>query len=398
MYFGNRKSKAKWQKAFIDDVFRRKTKYSNSFSKIVLNNTELLDGKNDHIPKSLFKFYKPTSENIIDIKKRRLWFSHPATLNDPFDCHTGYDTESYEKHAFMEYIKKHGHAEPENIKDGFTVDEFNRLSASTTEYDYYYSKKPEEYRTLFRKLLEDKSETFNRKIYDVTRQVREEVASKMARLRNAKIRIACFSALDRYKGFNDIIQMWSHYTDNHQGFCVEYDTSLIHAPINLSLKDHEFYANQSAYMDERVRVALYAGLFPVIYTANRVNIPKTKLKRIKLDSKGNLQHDSEVDAILYKTYIVKSAKWSYEKEWRIILDGDVCGYFDNKVPFPYIKRIFLGCKMNNQTIDTMIEIAAEVGAEIVMMAMDNKKFVIEEYGIDFYKWDKQRSKWNNPFS
>jgi hypothetical protein len=192
--------------------------------------------------------------------------------------------------------------------------------------------------------------------------------------------------------------MWSHYTDNHQGFCVEYDTSPIRAPINLSLKDHEFYADQSAYMDERVRVALYAGLFPVIYTANRVNIPKTKLKRIKLDSKGNLQHDSEVDAILYKTYIVKSAKWSYEKEWRIILDGDVCDHYDNKVPFPYIKRIFLGCKMNNQTIDTMIEIAAEIGAEIVMMAMDNKKFVLEEYNIDFYKWDRQRSKWNNPFS
>ena len=204
MYFGNCKSKAKWQKTFIDNVFGRKSKYSNSFSKIVLNNTALLDGKNDHIPKSLFKFYKPTSESIIDIKQRRLWFSHPQAFNDPFDSHTGYDTESYEKHAFMEYINKHAHVEPENSKDGFTVDEFNRLSASTTEYDYYYSKKPEEYHTLFRKLLEDKSETFNRKIHDVIRQVREEVTSKMARLRNAKIRIACFSAYTGSDIFIDI--------------------------------------------------------------------------------------------------------------------------------------------------------------------------------------------------
>ena len=398
MYFVNRKSKAKWQKAFIDNVFRRKTQYSNNFSKIVLRNPELLDAKNNHMPESLFKFYKPTSENILDIKNRRLWFSNPVSLNDPFDCHTGYDTDSYEKHAFMEYINKHGYVEPENSKEGFTVDEFNRLSASPTEYEYYYSQKPEKYHILFWKLMDDKSEAFNRHVYDVIGQVRDEVTSKMARLRNAKIRIASFSVLDRDKGFNDIIQMWSHYTDNHQGFCVEYDTSLIRAPINLSIMDHDFYSDPSTYMDERLRVALYAGLFPVIYTASRVNIPKTKLKTIKLDSEGNLQHDSEVDAILYKTYIVKSAKWSYENEWRIILDGDVCDYYNNKVPFPYIKRIFLGCKMNNHTIDTLIEIAAEVGAEIVIMAMDNKKFVLREYNIDSYKWDKKRSKWNNPFS
>lgn len=398
MYLRNRKSRAKWQKAFIDHVFKHKTKYSDSFSKIVLNNTELLNANNDHIPKSLFKFYKPTSENIIDIRKRRLWFSHPGTLNDPFDCHTGYDTESYEKHALMEHISKHGCVEPENSKDGFTVDEFNRLSESTTEYDYFYYDKPEEYRTLFMKLLEDKSKAFNQKIYNVTRQAREEVTDKMDRLRSTNIRIACFSALDRYKGFNDIIQMWSHYTDNHQGFCVEYDTSLILAPIRLALKDHEFYEDQSAYMDERIKVALFAGLFPVIYTANRVNIPTTKLRRIKLDSKGNLQHDSDIDAILYKTYIVKSAKWSYEKEWRIILDGDVCNYYDNKIPFPYIKRIYLGCKMNTQAIDTMIEIATELGAEVIMMAMDNRKFVLEEYSIDLYRWNREGSKWNNPFS
>lgn len=397
MYFVNRKSKAKWQKSFIDNVFRRKTEHRNSFSKIILKNTALLNDKKDHIPKSLFKFYKPTSENIIDIKNKRLWFSRPASFNDPFDCYAGYDTESYEKYAFLEYINQQGYAEPENSKDGFTVDEINRILASTTEYNYKYYKSPEKYDTLLRHLLEDKSETFNRKISDVMWQVRENVTSKMNRLRNAEIRISCFSALDRYKGFDDIIEMWSHYTDNHQGFCVEYDTSLLCAPINFTLKDHEFYADQFAYMNERVRAVLYAGLFPVIYTANRVNIPKTKLKRIRFDGKGNLQHDSDVDAILYKTYIVKSAKWSYEKEWRIILDGDVCDYYDNKIPFPYIKKIFLGCKMSNQNIGMMIDIAAEVGAEIVMMRMDDKKFILEERSVDLYEWKKQRSKWINPF-
>lgn len=398
MYYGESKPKGTWQKAFIDDVFAHKTKHNNTFSKIILDHPDLLNSKSDHIPKSLFKFYRPTSENILDIRKRRLWFAHPATLNDPFDCHTGYDPESYEKHALVEHIRKHGWVEPANSKDGFTFDELHRLSESTTEYDHWYSTKAEEYRTLLWKLLKDKSERFNDEIYGVVRQATEEVEGKINRLRGTNIRVASFSALDRYKDFHDIIQMWSHYTDNHAGFCVEYDSSLIRAPVSLSLKDDAFHSNQSAYMDERTRVALFAGVFPIIYTASRVNIPRTKLRRIRLDSKGNLEHDNDIDAILYKTYIVKSAKWSYEKEWRFILDGEVCSYYENKIPFPYIKRIFLGCNMTNKTIDTMIEIAAEVGAEVVMMVMGPRKFVLEENNVSSYEWKRERSKWNNPFA
>ncbi len=100
--------------------------------------------------------------------------------------------------------------------------------------------------------------------------------------------------------------------------------------------------------------------------------------------------------MLYKTFIVKSAKWNYEKEWRIIIDGDICKYFENKLPFPYIKRIFLGCKMKAHHIDTLIEIADELNVEVVLMTMDNKKFVLEAQKTDSYRWDKERAKWNNP--
>ena len=397
MYFRNYKSRKKWQKTFIDNVFKHKTKFHDTFSKIILNNTELLEGKTNHLPKSLFKFYTPTSDNIIDIKKQRLWLSHPGTFNDPFDCHTGYDVKSYEKHTLLKHIKESGCIDLENSKDGFTLDEFNRLLSSTTSYEYYYYNKTEEYDSVLRKLLKNKNKDFNKKIYNVTKKSRDEVKAKIEKLRNVNIRLACFSALDRHKGFNNIIHMWSHYTDNHKGFCVEYDISSLNEPICLSLKDHEFYKKQSRYMDERIKVVILGGLFPVTYTASRVNIPTTKLNKIKFDKINGLQHNSDIDSILYKTYIVKSSKWSYEKEWRIILDGDVCSYYDNKIPFPYIKRIFLGCKMNPQTIDTMIEIAEELGVEVIMMVMDNKKFILEEHGTDSYKWNKERSKWQSPF-
>jgi hypothetical protein len=394
MYFGNYKSRKKWQKTFINDVFNHKTTTLDTFSKIIINNTQLLEGKNSHLPKSLFKFYSPTSDNIIDIKKQRLRLSHPETFNDPFDCHTGYDVKNYEKHTLLKYIKELGCVDVKNSQDGFTNDEFDRLSRSTTEYNWYG--KIEEYDTALRKLLENKSKDFNRLIYELTNKSRNEVKAKIEKLRNVNIRVACFSALDRYEDFNDIIHIWAHYADNHKGFCVEYDVSPLKELISFSLEAYEFHKDQSKYMDERIKVLILGGLFPVIYTANRVNIPKTKLNKIKFDEINGPQHNSDIDSILYKTFIVKSAKWNYEKEWRLILDGDVCNYYNNKIPFPYIKRIFLGCKMNIQTIDTMIEIAEELGVEVFMMEMDNKKFILKENSTYWHKWDKEETRLRNP--
>jgi hypothetical protein len=397
MYFRNHKSRKKWQKEFINNVFRHKTQFHNTFSKIILNNIELIDGKNDLFPKSLFRFYKPTANNIIDIKKQRLRMSHPESFNDPFDCRIGYDLDSYEKHVLLTYIKESGCVDIKHSQNGLTTDEYNRLLRTTTSYYYNWYNKVEEYSTFLRKLLETKSKDFNSLIYDVIRKSRHEVNLKIERLRNVNIRVACFSALNRHKGFDDIIQMWSHYTDNHKGFCIEYDISPLREPIGLSLQNTEFYSDQSKYMDERIKVAISGGLFPVIYTSSRVNIPKTKLYELKSDEINGMRHDPDIDAILYKTYLVKSAKWSYEKEWRIILDGEVCNYYDNKIPFPYIKRVFLGCKMTSQNVDTMIEIAEELGAEVIMMVMDNKKFILEEHSTDSYKWDKEWAKRRDPF-
>lgn len=397
MYGRNDKSRKKWQKAFINNVFKHKSKSNDTFSKIILNNMELIEGKTDLLPKSLFKFYTPTSDNIIDVKKQRLWMSHPETFNDPFDCRTGYDVDSYEKHTLIKYIQDIGCVDIKNSQEGFTIDELERLSRSTTLYEYNWYSKIEEYQSVFWKLLKNKSKDFDHKISDVIRKSRNELNKKMEKLRNVNIRIACFSALDRNEGFNDIIQIWSHYTDNHKGFCIEYDLSPLKEPICLSLENHEFHKDQSKYMDERIKVLILGGLFPVIYTGSRVNIPKTKLDKIKLDEIYGLQHNSDIDSILYKTFIVKSAKWNYEKEWRSIIDGDVCKYYDNKIPFPYIKRVFLGCKMTTQNMETMIEIAEELGVEVVVMVMDNKKFILEERRIDSYKWDKKWAKTKCPF-
>lgn len=399
MFFRVNRIRKKWQKTFIADVFKNKANRDDNFSKIILNNTSFLESKEKHLPNTLCKYYFPTSDNIIDIQKQRLWLSHPSSFNDPFDCYTGYDTKEYERQGLLTYIKNTGCVDSLNSQEGFTTDELNRVYRSTTaDIEYLMCNKIEKYDYVVYKILENKSEIFKQKVYNLIIESTNEINAKMEKLRNINIRVACFSEFNRYEGFKKNIQMWSHYADNHKGFCVEYDLSLLKETTVFSLKDYEYYGSeQSRYLDERLRAAIKGGLFPVIYTSSRVSIPVSKLKKVTINEIGDLHHNSDIDAILYKTYIVKSANWSYEKEWRIILDGNISSYYENKIPFPYIKRIYLGCKMDSQTIETMLEIGKELNVEVIMLTMDNKRFILEESSTDSYNWRKERLKWNNPF-
>ncbi len=105
--------------------------------------------------------------------------------------------------------------------------------------------------------------------------------------------------------------------------------------IEFKYEHWQYFENEKDYINERLPATLVAGLFPVIYTSQRVKLPFTKLRKFDI-------HNRElVDEILYKAYITKSTNWSYEKEWRLIVDDRVSGFYANKIHFPiYIKNIF----------------------------------------------------------
>jgi hypothetical protein len=398
VWYGRRESRSRWQKAFIMDVFSHKTETQRTFSMIILRNPELLRDKHTHTPESLFRFYAPTPENMADLGSQRLWLAHPRTFNDPFDCQTGYDITGYEKHALLEHIKTKCCVDAHGSSDGFTADEVKRLSAATTEYMFNWYGKVEEYDTVLRELLKTKNESFVQHVRAVTREARAKADEVVEQLRQVDIRVACFSALKRHHGFDSVINMWSHYAAHHRGFCVEYDMAPLAKPVEFTLGDHEFYGDKRGeYSDERLRAAIVAGLFPVIYAEGRVNVPKTTLQALTRKRDTPLERDPTIEALLYKTYICKSGKWNYEKEWRLIIDGEICSYYGNRIPFPYAKRVFLGCRMEKQTIDAMIEIGEDLGVEVRMMVMDSRKFLLEDHSTDMYKWERESARARNPY-
>jgi hypothetical protein len=391
MYSYNKSQKV-WQKEYISKIYKKQTSVENNgFTNKILSDLNILNSKDKYLPKGLFKFYSNTSENILDIKNKKLWLSHPSTFNDPFDCSIGYNVAEYQKKELINHILKNKLI-TENI-DGFTKIEFQNIVNSYIngeEYRYLYTKN-KEFSSLMYDIRECKSKSFNEYIYSFLRDKNNEIEDKMEEISKINIRVACFAGFKNEDGIMNKSQMWAHYADNHKGFCVEYDIRPLKKETVFLHDRWRFWDNQEEYLSERLHATIKGGLFPVIYTSNRVRLPYTKVKKL------NINDRICVEELLYKSYITKSTIWSYENEWRLIIDDDISDYYGNKIPFPFIKKIFLGCKMDDRYKKLLIDIGKEHDVEVHIMTMERNKFELDHISSEWY-YRRGEERYSNPFT
>lgn len=384
-------SQKKWQKNYITHVFNNEvsSKYSG-FTNRLISNEKLLEYKKEKLPDKLYKYYSVTSDNILDIKNKRVWLASPTSFNDPYDCSIGYKKEEYEKKQLIKYIEKNNLIG--NSNELFSIEELNNIRNTVFNEDigYSYSSR-QEYSSVLYEIVKVKSETFKRSIRIQKLKIKNDLYNKIKELSNANIRVSCFSYFKNDNEFFNKSQMWSHYADNHRGFCVEYDIAAIKENIKLKYSPYEFYNNENEYVEERLPLTLLAGLFPIIYTSRRVRLPYTKLSNI------SRLNEAEIEEILYKSYITKSSNWNYENEWRLIIEDKISRFYNNKIPFPYISKIYLGCKMSDYDIEQMIELGNELGVEVLKMTMTTNKFHLDYKFTDNYFWENEYKLDRNPY-
>lgn len=159
----------------------------------------------------------------------------------------------------------------------------------------------------------------------------------MSKIKNS-VRVVCLSEV------YDSILMWSHYAQNHTGFCIEYD----------------FEENNM----------FYKRLYPVKYTKDRYAISKADM------SNSNTHW-------IYKTICSKSEVWSYEKEWRIVtanfeemglknLEGKYV--FDLKTN---IKAFYLGAKIAENFKKEIIEFGQKNNIHVYQMVLSPNTYDLE---------------------
>lgn len=189
-------------------------------------------------PKYLYKYWGNNTLSLNNLINGKMWFSAPCNFNDVFDCDLSIDKNRVLESAFEMFPDKRG------IRPGSPI--WHEIKKTTNKSI-----------SVLRKEFETLKTSFG---------------------------ITCFSEVF------DSLLMWSHYSNNHTGICVEYEL------LNMNKR-------------------MYYSPVPVIYTNNRVVIDTISPESI----------ESKTIKTLIECTTTKSTEWSYEKEWRIIRDSASCG-------------------------------------------------------------------------
>lgn len=165
--------------------------------------------------------------------------------------------------------------------------------------------------------------------------------------------ITCLSANDI-----DYLPMWAYYTNNHKGFCIEYE---------VIKKD---CIHEVLYEPERIKVASL-----IFQCRDAIK------KAITLGQKKQAEFYS---ALFLQNLFIKAKSWEHEKEYRIVcpLDNDI----GMNIPVSNLglrtSRIVAGINCSKNDIVRLNEVSNELGLGNVYKSRVHS----EKYTLDYIRW------------
>ena len=209
----------------------------------------------------LYKYCAYNTNSLSILINKKIWIPKPDSFNDPFDCKIRFKSEMNSE-AFRKYLDRTGRTSGNLHKD-----------------------------------------------YEIFQE-------GLKKFRDKDMQYLGVFSMSQIK---DNILMWSHYANQHKGFCIEF----VRLPDNL-LGNIEVTQPVNYHCD-------YPEVNP-------------------LDSSGNIDH-----SIFNKMLFVKAKDWAYEKEWRLTYDEG-----DREEPLPAdISSIIFGLRMPDEHKNTIRNILAD---------------------------------------
>lgn len=155
--------------------------------------------------------------------------------------------------------------------------------------------------------------------------------------------------------------LWGYYTDNYQGFVIEYDFSEIIKNQILEFKDNKLEFNYF--------------IAPIIYTTERFDMTDILIQELVFNMLNSSLYDFEIkkglkyfdiDKLLdIKIIFNKLDKWKHEKEWRLIINSK--NYKKDGKAELIVKcnptKIYLGMRMKEEDKNNIIEICKKNSIE-----------------------------------
>lgn len=328
-----------------------------------LNDNGLIDSKLKFIPDILFKFYSPTDQNLLDIREKRIWLPSPTVFNDPFECSIGFNMDEYIKSVIIKFALREQKKKCPVATLTFTREDLYQIYNSYTKEPAKAISQKKSFSLCLMQILQQKDVSFQNCITHMISKRKDAAINFLNSIKLYSYRIACFSADWNFGGVCNKLLLWAHYTQSHQGFCVEYDISELQKRNNEHVEKNILYSQ------------LILGLFPVSYNNKRVQISKTIVERHYLD-KIDSSDEKTIQRIYFRSILSKSLSWNYEKEWRLIVDNKTAKYYNNRISFPFIKAIYIGCNASEKLIRNLSEIGKDLNVKVYRMHMS-----VDDYSL-----------------
>jgi len=246
------------------------------------------------IPSKLYQFHSFQSKySLQSLARNQIWYSKPNGLNDPFDSSTPINWVSNE------------------------IEKMNVISVTGLEKDksgkYKGTPRP------VNKGLVTQNEEQKR-----TMELTARALIQLSIDEYSQWGVACFTT--ELKN----ILMWSHYTNGHRGFCLEFNTK--HLP-------HR----------EKLKKVVYNKSYPTLSPSRMFQSSKIPL-------------------------YTKSSDWKYEKEWRIIIqEGNSTVEYDPVA----LRAVYFGCSAQREDMVKAMEILKGTSTQFYKMQRSRTEFKLE---------------------
>lgn len=297
-----------WKEKYWDFLFSKNKENFNYGEAMLL--------KYNNIP-LLYKYSSVDEYTLSNLKSNLVWCKRSDLFNDPFDS------------SVMKNVSIH-HEQIKNqiIKDycqifKLSYDEVAPIMQSVS-LNYISTVLINALKVSGVSVNQEQIEALNSNINELvesTKDLYEDHIAKISEFYQKLIFVTCFSE-DPLS-----VLMWSHYSNNHKGICIEYDFSKL-----------EFYNST------------LLKLHPVRYSDNLVDLVEFE----------EVQH-------VGKTLLAalnKSCDWEYEKEWRIVLDEIDSKDEGKALEIIQPKSIILGSRISDSDKAAVLKIASSKNIEV----------------------------------
>ena len=296
-------------------------------------------------PKILFKYRKFDKFTFDSLDKNYIYFAPANKLDDPFECKgyipTGILEEKYRKNYIKKLLKiliKQFPIKDSNISGQIEKAFENAIGPDKIDERKLFTSLPTEaFIDPQARSLTNILSNIQLKIDGITEDKNIEKYVQTSTEGESKMGVFSMSEI------NDSRIMWSLYSNNYKGYCIEYDF------------------DNSPFRDI---------LFPVMYKKKYRNDILNNTVMLNLNvfietftggvRKGDYSYG-------LSQYLNKDISWKAQKEWRLLYNPN---FYANA---PKINAIYLGCNVAPKNEAKMKNYSRKMGFDLYKMKIDSKR-------------------------